>query len=37
MLRAPAVDPAGKVHEADLRTFEKALLQELGYGLTFEP
>jgi len=34
MLRRLALDPAGKVHEADLRTFEKALLQELGYGLT---
>jgi len=34
MLRRLAVDPAGKVHEADLRAFEKALLQELGYGLT---
>ncbi len=34
MLQRLAVDPAGKVHEADLRTFEKALLQELGYGLT---
>ncbi|MBI2278322.1 MAG: DNA repair protein RecO [Dechloromonas sp.] len=27
-------DPAGRVREADLRRFEKALLQELGYGLT---
>jgi DNA repair protein RecO (recombination protein O) len=34
MLRRLAVDPAGKVREADLRCFEKALLQELGYGLT---
>jgi DNA repair protein RecO (recombination protein O) len=34
MLRRLAADPAGRVHEADLRTFEKALLQELGYGLT---
>ena len=34
MLRSLAADPAGKVREADLRSFEKALLQELGYGLT---
>ena len=34
MLKRLAADPAGKVHEADLRSFEKALLQELGYGLT---
>lgn len=34
MLQALARDPAGKVHEADLRQFEKVLLQELGYGLT---
>lgn len=27
-------DPSGKVREADLRCFEKALLKELGYGLT---
>lgn len=33
MLQALARDPAGKVHEADLRHFEKVLLQELGYGL----
>lgn len=36
MLERLAADPAGKVHEADLRRFEKALLQELGYGLTLE-
>lgn len=29
-------DPTGKVREADLRCFEKALLQELGYGLTLD-
>lgn len=34
MLAHLAVDPLGKVREADLRRFEKALLQELGYGLT---
>lgn len=34
MLGRLADDPAGKVREADLRSFEKALLQELGYGLT---
>lgn len=34
MLASLAVDPQGKVREADLRRFEKALLQELGYGLT---
>lgn len=34
MLQHLAADPAGKVREADLRRFEKALLQELGYGLT---
>lgn len=34
MLARLAADPAGKVAEADLRSFEKALLQELGYGLT---
>jgi DNA repair protein RecO (recombination protein O) len=34
MLTRLAADPAGKVREADLRCFEKALLQELGYGLT---
>ena len=34
MLQRLAADPAGKVQEADLRRFEKALLQELGYGLT---
>ena len=36
MLKRLAADPAGKVHEADLRSFEKALLQELGYGLTLD-
>lgn len=34
MLTCLAADPLGKVREADLRRFEKALLQELGYGLT---
>ncbi len=34
MLIRLASDPTGKVHEADLRSFEKILLQELGYGLT---
>ena len=34
MLARLAADPRGKVREADLRSFEKALLQELGYGLT---
>ena len=34
MLARLAADPAGRVQEADLRSFEKALLQELGYGLT---
>lgn len=34
MLGCLSVDPGGKVKEADLRRFEKALLQELGYGLT---
>jgi DNA repair protein RecO (recombination protein O) len=34
MLALLAADPTGKVREADLRCFEKALLQELGYGLT---
>jgi DNA repair protein RecO (recombination protein O) len=36
MLQRLGVDPAGKVQEADLRHFEKAMLQELGYGLTLE-
>jgi DNA repair protein RecO (recombination protein O) len=36
MLQRLAADPAGKVREADLRCFEKALLQELGYGLTLD-
>jgi DNA repair protein RecO (recombination protein O) len=34
MLARLATDSSGKFHEADLRCFEKALLQELGYGLT---
>lgn len=34
MLARLAADPDGKAREADLRSFEKALLQELGYGLT---
>ena len=34
MLARLGADPGGKVREADLRSFEKALLQELGYGLT---
>ena len=34
MLARLGADPTGKVREADLRSFEKALLQELGYGLT---
>lgn len=34
MLARLAADPHGKVREADLRSFEKSLLQELGYGLT---
>ena len=34
MLGRLAADPLGKFREADLRSFEKALLQELGYGLT---
>jgi DNA repair protein RecO (recombination protein O) len=34
MLLRLAADPSDKVREADLRCFEKALLQELGYGLT---
>lgn len=36
MLERLAADRAGRVHEADLRCFEKALLQELGYGLTLD-
>lgn len=36
MLLRLSADPAGKVQEADLRRFEKALLQELGYGLTLD-
>ena len=34
MLSRLTRDPCGKVSEADLRSFEKTLLQELGYGLT---
>ena len=34
MLARLAADPRGSVREADLRSFEKTLLQELGYGLT---
>lgn len=34
MLQSLAADPEGRVREPDLRRFEKALLQELGYGLT---
>lgn len=34
MLHCLSSDVGGKVNEADLRRFEKALLQELGYGLT---
>jgi DNA repair protein RecO (recombination protein O) len=34
MLARLAADPRGTVREADLRSFEKILLQELGYGLT---
>lgn len=34
ILRRLAADPQGKAQEADLRRFEKAMLQELGYGLT---
>ena len=34
MLGRLGADPRGKVREADLRHFEKVLLQELGYGLT---
>jgi DNA repair protein RecO (recombination protein O) len=36
MLARLGADPSGKVREADLRCFEKALLQELGYGLTLQ-
>lgn len=36
MLIRLAADPSGKSREADLRAFEKALLQELGYGLMLE-
>jgi DNA repair protein RecO (recombination protein O) len=34
MLKRLSSTPLGKVNEADLRGFEKTLLQELGYGLT---
>jgi DNA repair protein RecO (recombination protein O) len=34
MLARLAGDPGDRVREADLRSFEKILLQELGYGLT---
>lgn len=34
MLARLAADPSGNSREADLRSFEKAMLQELGYGLT---
>lgn len=34
MLQNLSADSSGKVQEANLRRFEKALLQELGYGLT---
>ena len=34
MLARLAGEPGGRVREADLRSFEKILLQELGYGLT---
>jgi DNA repair protein RecO (recombination protein O) len=36
MLASLGSDPEGKVSEPDLRRFEKALLQELGYGLTLD-
>ncbi|MDR2189153.1 MAG: DNA repair protein RecO [Azonexus sp.] len=36
ILQRLAADPTGKTREADLRRFEKALLQELGYGLTLD-
>lgn len=36
MLQRLAEHPEGKVEEADLRRFEKILLQELGYGLTLD-
>lgn len=36
MLRRLAADPEGRDREADLRSFEKALLQELGYGLSLQ-
>lgn len=36
MLQHLAADATGRRREADLRSFEKALLEELGYGLTLE-
>ena len=36
MLARLGADPSGKVRETDLRSFEKNLLQELGYGLTLD-
>jgi len=36
MLRRLGADSSGLVHEADLRGFEKILLQELGYGLSLQ-
>ena len=36
MVNLRGADPSGKVREADLRSFEKSLLQELGYGLTLD-
>jgi DNA repair protein RecO (recombination protein O) len=36
MLQHLATDTSGQEREADLRSFEKALLEELGYGLTLE-
>ncbi len=36
MLKRLGADPSGRDREADLRSFEKSLLQELGYGLTLE-
>ncbi len=36
MLQHLSVDTSAQAREADLRSFEKALLEELGYGLTLE-
>lgn len=36
MLHCLSADPRGPVNERDLRSFERVLLQELGYGLTLE-